>query len=286
MEVLWRARADSAVTIPEICHELRRGDLPIPVYAEDSTEIDSIKQQIVRCSWSDVEIKFVSPEYMAIGEVSGQSEECEPRGGRWFQSYYVSHFNGDSSFALSQFAVAKVDSVARLALERAAKDLWRGGMCATVSEGINPDQLLEIGNAWYPWRISGRWMPIVWEPLEGPECTLHPGVDLVLTTTFTGDDSLRVPWSALARRIRGIEDAFTSPGGDLIVVRTADSLFVHLGDRQQLGRRIGSIPFAKHEIVMIQWATGRNVERWGHEIAAMTRRGFPGPKVVPAPKDP
>ena len=159
-------------------------------------------------------------------------------------------------------------------------------MCATVSDGITPDQMVEIGTAWYPWRIGGRWMPVVWEPLEGPECTLHPGVDVALTPAFTGPDSLRVSWSALAKRITGIEDAFTSPGGDLIVVRTADSLFVHLGERQQLGRRIAAIPFGKRELVMIQWATGRNVARWNQEVAGMMRRGLPAPKVVPAPRDP
>ena len=104
MDVLWRARADSTPVISEICHEIPRGELPLPIYAEDSVARDALAKEFVRCSWGRIEIKFVSPEYLAVGESSGQTEECEPRGGRWYQSYYVSRFNGDSAFALSRFA--------------------------------------------------------------------------------------------------------------------------------------------------------------------------------------
>jgi hypothetical protein len=285
MDVLWRVRADSTPVIAEICHEAPRGELPLPIYAEDSATIDSLKREIVRCSWSDIEIKFVSPEYIAVGERSGQTEECEPRGGRWYQTYYVSRFNGDSSLALSQFAGSNVDSLGRRALERDAKELAKEELCA-IAEGFSADELLEIGNAWYPKRAGGRWLPVVMEQLGTGDCQLLPTVNVVLSRALTGHDSLRLPWSALTKRVKGLEDAFTSPTGDLVAVRTSDSLFVHLGHRQQLGRRIAAIPFAKREIVMIQWATGRNVARWNNEIAAMVRRGLPGPTVVPAPKDP
>jgi hypothetical protein len=286
MEVLWRARADSTPVIAEICHELPRGDLPLPIYAEDSATVDSLKREIVRCSWSNIDIKFVSPEYLAVGERSGQTEECEPRGGRWYQSYYVSRFNGDSSLALPQFSVAKVDSLGRLALARAGEELAKDEICASVVEGFNPGELLEVGNAWYPSRIGGRWMPVLMEELGTGECQLLPIVDVALTRALTGHDSLRPPWEVIAKRVKGVDDAFTSPQGDLIVIRATDSLFVYLGAGHQLGRRIGAMPFREREIVMIQWATGRNVARWNQEIAAMIRRGLSGPKVVPAPKGP
>ena len=286
MDVLWRARADSAPVISEICHELPRGELPLPIYAEDSVTRDSLAKEIVRCSWSRIEIKFVSPEYLAVGERSGQTEECEPRGGRWYQSYYVSRFNGDSSLALSRFAVARVDSIARLALAREARELAKDDMCERVVEGFNADELLEIGAAWYPSRGTGRWMPVLMEELGNGECQLLPVVDVALNAALTGHDSLRPSWSVLARQLKGVSDAFASPRGDLVIVRAADSLFVHAGAGEKLGRRIGAVPFREREIVMIQWATGRNVARWNKEIDAMMRRGLAGPKVVPPPKDP
>jgi hypothetical protein len=285
MDVLWRVRADSAPVISEICHEVPANELPFAASADDSAAVDSLKNIFVRCSWSHIDIKFVSPEYLAAGERSGQSEECEPRGGRWYQSYYVSRFNGDSSFALPQFSVTKVDSLGRLALARAAKELAKDEMCTRVVEGFNAGELLEIGAAWYPSRVGGRWQPVVIEQL-GTDCHLLPVVDVALSSSLTGHDSLRPSWTVLTKQVTGLHDAFTSPRGDLAIVQAGDSLFVHLGAGARLGRRIGAIPFVEREVVMLQWATGRNVARWNQEIAAMMRRGLPGPTVVPPPKEP
>jgi hypothetical protein len=286
MDVLWRARADSTPVISEICHEIPRGELPLPIYAEDSVARDSLAKEFVRCSWGRIEIKFVSPEYLAVGESSGQTEECEPRGGRWYQSYYVSRFNGDSAFALSRFAETPVDSIGRLALSRAATELTKDEMCTRIVDGFNAKELLEVGAAWYPSREQGRWMPVLMEELGTGDCQLLPVVDVALAVALTGHDSLRPPWDVLAKQQKGLVDAFTSPRGDLVIARTGDSLFVHLGDAAKVGRRIGALPFTGRQIVMIQWATGRSVARWNQEIAAMMRRGLPGPKLVPPPKDP
>ena len=284
MDVLWRVRADSTPVIAEICHEVAASDLPFPASAaQDTTVADSTP---VRCSWSHISIKFVSPEYMAVGETSGQTEMCEPRGGRWYQSYYVSRFNGDSSLALSTFAATSIDSIGRLALARAATELAKDEMCTQVVEGFNANELLEIGGAWYPDRTRGRWMPVLMEELGTGDCQLLPTVDVVLANALTGHDSLHPSWGVLTKQIKGLVDAFTSPRGDLVIARGKDSLFVYLGDGEKLGRRIGVIPFAEREVVMLQWATGRNVARWNQEIAAMVRRGLPGPKVVPPPKEP
>jgi hypothetical protein len=286
MNVLWRARADSAPIISEICHEIPRGELPIPIYIEDSAAAEAAKRELVRCSWSSIEIKFVSPEYLAVGEQSGQTEECEPRGGRWYQSYYVSRFNGDSALALAEVSTARVDSIGRLALAGDAKLLAKDEVCASVAAGFDPTELIEIGAAWYPSRATGRWMPVLVEQLGWAECQLQPVVDVELDSTFTGPDVLRPSWTGISRQVKDLKDAFSSPSGDLLIVRAADSLFVHLGARDKLGKRVDTVPFAGREIVMLQWATGRNVARWGREIEAMLKRGLPSPKVVPPPKDP
>ncbi len=286
MNVLWRVRADSTPVIAEICHELPRGELPLPLYADDSTARDSLSKELVRCSWSEIDIKFVSSEYLALGERSGQTEECEPRGGRWYQSYYVSRFNGDSSLALSHFAAGRIDSVARLALARSAKDLAKDELCTNMVEGFNPDDVVEIGGQWYPSRVEGRWRPVLIEELGTGDCQLLPVVDVPLAGTLTGHDSLRPSWAMLTKQLKGLQDAFASPRGDLVIVRSADSLRVHFVAGETLGTRIGAIPFGQGEIVMLQWATGRNVARWNEEIVAMMRRGLAGPKVVSPPKEP
>jgi hypothetical protein len=286
MDVLWRARADSTPVISEICHELPRAEVPLPSYVEDSAAADSARKELVRCSWSKIEIKFVSPDYLAVGEASGQTEQCEPRGGRWYQSYYVTRFNGDSSLALAELSSARVDSVGRLALATAARELAKDEVCANIVAGFNPRELLEVGAAWYPYRDAGRWFPVIVEQLGTGDCQLQPVVDVALSTTFTGHDVLRQSWSALTKQVKGVSDAFASPTGDLVIVRATDSLFVYLGGGEKLGRRIGTVPFAGRDIVMLQWVTGRHVARWDREIGAMVRSGLPSPKVVPPPKDP
>jgi hypothetical protein len=129
-------------------------------------------------------------------------------------------------------------------------------------------------------------MPVLMEELGTGDCQLLPVVDVALGGALTGHDVLRPRWDVLAKQHKGLVDAFSSPRGDLVIARTADSLFVHLGDGAKVGRRIGAIPFTARQIVMIQWATGRNVARWNQEITAMIRRGLAGPKVVPSPNDP
>lgn len=286
MDVLWRVRADSTPVIAEICHEVAASDLPFAgAAAEDTTVADSLRTML-RCSWSHISIKFVSAEYMAVGETSGQTKACEPRGGRWYQSYYVSRFNGDSSLALSTFAAPSVDSLGRVALARAATELAKDEMCTRVVEGFNAAELVDVGDAWYPVRSRGRWRPSLMEELGTGDCQLLPTLDVVLATALTGHDSLYPSWTVLTRQVKGLVDAFTSPRGDLVIARGRDSLFVYLGEGEKLGRRIGVIPFAEREIVMLQWATGRKVARWNQEIAGMVRRGLPGPKVVAAPKGP
>lgn len=286
MEVMWRARADSTPVIAELCHERPRGELPLPIYAEDSATTDSLSRDLVRCSWSNVRVKFVSPDHIAVGETSGQTEECEPRGGRWYKSYYVSRFNGDSSLELREVAGPRLDSLGRLALTRATRDLAADDVCTSLVERFDPSEVFDMGAQWYPTRLSGRWMPVVFNQIATGACELLPIVDIGLSSTLTGHDSLHPPWNVLANRIKGLRDAFASPRGDLVVARVSDSLIVYLAAGQQLGRRIGAVPFGEGEIVMIQWATGPHVARWNEEIAAMMRRGLPNARIVMPPKDP
>jgi hypothetical protein len=286
MDVLWRARSDSIPVVSEICHEVPRGELPILVNSADSVVADSLKREPVRCSWSKIRVKFVSPEHIAVGETSGQTEECEPRGGAWYQTYYVSRFHGDSLLALGQFAGPRLDSLGRLSLAQAASALVKDEVCTTLVEDLVPPEAFGVGDQWYPSRLQGQWMPVLFNQIATGDCQLLPLVDVRLASALTGHDSLRPAWSVLAERVKGLQDALASPAGDLVIVRATDSLFVHVAAREQLGRRLAVVPFREHQIVMIQWATGSHVARWNQDIMAMVRRGVDSPKVVAPPKDP
>jgi hypothetical protein len=286
VEVLWRARADSTPVVTELCHEVPRGDLPLLMHAEDSAAADSARRELVRCSWSEIQVKFLSPEHMAVGETTGQTEECEPRGGRWYQSYYTSRFHGDSSLALAELAGPRADSLGRIALSRVAREVAPEDLCTNILEGYQPGGLIDGGGAWYPSRDRGRWAPVLFEQVGTADCQLHATVEASLPRAFTSHDGLRPPWTALAKRIPALQDAFASPNGDLVIAKVRDSLLVYFADGRELSRRIAAVPLSAGEIVMIQWATGRHVARWNEEIATMMRRGLHAPRIVPPPKDP
>jgi hypothetical protein len=286
VDVLWRVRADSTPVVTEVCHELPRAELPLPIHAEDSAAADSARRELVRCSWSNIQVKFVSPEHIAIGETTGQTEECEPRGGRWYQSHYLSRFHGDSSLTLNQLTGPGVDSIGRLAITRAARELSKDERCVNIAGAFDPRELTGLGDAWYPSRDSGRWTPTLFHEVGTGACQLNASVDASLPHAFTGHDALRPPWTVLAKRVPGLRDAFASPSADLVIAQARDSLFVYLSDGRDLGQRIAAIPFGGREIVMIQWATGRHVARWNEEIIAMVTRGLPTPKIVAPSVDP
>jgi hypothetical protein len=286
VDVLWRVPVDSIPVVTELCSEATRGDRGLPIYADDSATADSAKREVVRCSWSDIEVRFVSPAHMAVGETTGQTEDCEPRGGRWYQSYYTSRFHGDSSVALTELAGPRADTLGRLALSRAARELSREELCSNMVSGFEAGDLIDVGDAWYPSRDRGRWVPMLFEQVGTGDCRLHATIDAILPRTFTGHDALRPAWSAVAERVPGLRDAFSSPSGDLLIAQARDSLFVYLANGRDLGRRVAAIRFSEREIVMIQWATGQHVARWSEEIAAMVRRGWQEPKVVSPANDP
>jgi hypothetical protein len=285
MHVLWRARADSIPVVSEICHELPRGELPLPVQAEDSVVADSLKRQLVRCSWSNIKVKFVSPEHIAVGETSGQTEECEPRGGRSFQTYYVSRFHGDSLLAIAHFAGPRIDSIGRVTLAQAARELVRDDVCTTLVENLDAGETFDGADQWYPSRLRGQWMAVLFNQISTENCQLVPLVEVTLASALTGHDALRPAWSVLEKQVKGLQDALASPRGDLVIVRASDSLFVHLAAGEHLGQRVAAVPFREYQIVMIQWATGSHVARWNQDISAMMRRGLRGPRVVSPPKD-
>lgn len=106
---------------------------------------------------------------------------------------------------------------------------------------------------------------------DATECPMHE----LPPAAIVGRDTLAVSLSAIQARVRGATDAFSSPAGDVIIVRSDSSLHVFRGTPGTLGASVATLPLAADaRIVMAQWATGRSVDRWSAILS---------PRLEPAP---
>jgi hypothetical protein len=141
--------------------------------------------------------------------------------------------------------------VARLEYEKAHKD-----------KACEPSKFDPA--VWWIAREDGRFKVKGWSEnhrLCGYGFDFSAEIDVSRVTGRTDD---RARWQTLRARRPDITDAHVAPGGRWTVARTERQLLVLDGDAATpalilpIGRR--------DDIVMVEWATGRNVARWGAEI--------------------
>ena len=107
-------------------------------------------------------------------------------------------------------------------------------------------------------------------------------------------------WPAIKAAIPHALDVYKSPRGDFAVVRTGialtmgDAYSSHWKDQSVIvmelrngkpGREILRLPLSFGNILMVEWATGANVQRWDKELRGWATNGLPKPAVVPRPSD-
>ena len=269
-EVLWtRPTSDTA-------------DVLAPEHCADSTEAppaDSVETEVIYrsygsrdCVVDQYEITFVGPNHIAFRNRSGQTEACEPRGGRATSNAYVRHLGSDSSATLTELlgpgADARVASTVRGNPE--------SGHCESPHDE-EPTADLYIA------RRAGRWRPVAFFRGWMMSCEIEEEVKAAVLPSVTGPDVLRPPWAEIRRVYGTATDAFAAPGGDFVFVRVGDSLHVRAASSGKLGARLGAIAVGERSVLMIQWSTGAHVARWDHEIAEMLARGLSAPRVILAP---
>jgi hypothetical protein len=81
-----------------------------------------------------------------------------------------------------------------------------------------------------------------------------------LPVAVTGHDTLVMPWTSIVAAVPRAIDAFSSPAADMLIVVAPSELQVFEVRGQSLGEKLVTVPAG--QVVMIQWALGRNVARW------------------------
>lgn len=268
IDQLWTARVTERVKLSQECPTVPASSLPF-AGATDSSERARLDTTEVVCSVRTVDIDFVNGRYVSVSEMSGQTEECEPRGDRFYYSHAVKEWEGDSLLTFGRVAGVAGDSAfaraARLAVDSAPKE-----ECGDfISDAESRAERANAISDWYIARGRGRWRAGVSRSIYGSPCSFDAPIDLPLPASFTGHDHLQPGWRVIERAVPAAVDAMTSPAGDLVIVLTPDSLFAYSSNGNTLGARLLAMPFRRDRVVMVEWALGKSAARWDREIARL-----------------
>ena len=133
-------------------------------------------------------------------------------------------------------------------------------------------------DSWYIERKDGRWRTMGWNKahrLCGYGFDFEADLDLSKVAGRTDDPSR---WKQIKTRIPQIVDAHFSPAGPWVLVATDGQLMILPGPESN--KPIVTMPLSKSEkMVMVEWATGRNVSGWTDEVRRIRAAARPDPVV-------
>jgi hypothetical protein len=241
-----------------------------PPYGRAEQDMDKISQ----CGVQLVNIRYVSPELISISSYSGQSEDCEARGGRYSLDYQVRRLESNEPVGLTQLlGPASRPAFVRALPKQAQNDA--GQDCGDPPENDSG------------WRIAhehGRWRPYLHLDLGYFGCAADARVNFALPASLTGDAPSPVSWTLLHTKLPDAADVYLSPAGDLLIgVSHTETSFYELRDGVP-GKLLLKLPASG--IVMAQWATGSHVRDWTEKLASVARQPLLAPVVRLKPAAP
>jgi hypothetical protein len=252
---LWAAPAG---TQPEV-HLDPTGSLefhPTPCVARD-----------VHCvnDWT-TQIYWVWPEYASLE--MGSRGDCGAHPD-WTPGYTVRSLNDlEKPLRIGEVLGGQVEAALRKNFESEHQD---AGAC--------PDRAVFEPDSWYIERKHGAWKTTGWS-------TTHRlcgfGIDYAIDADISriaGRQDDRSVWSALETTWPQRTDAHVSPGGRWTLVATETELMIF--DRRSLRSPVVRMPKSRDEhLVMVEWATGRNVAAWNAEVVRLLSTKEPAPRVI------
>jgi hypothetical protein len=290
-QVLWAAPARQAATVEQgqPCASQKPGNGESDTneeknskgknegHSEDqlgaSPQTGQDEKQISQCGFELVNVLYVAPQLISMSTYSGQSEDCEARGGRYLLDFKVRNFDSDAALGFGQLLGPKAHGAYLRALPRHAES-DAGQDCG------EPDKTSDTG-----WRIahdSGRWHSYVHQSLGYFGCAADALVNISLPASLTGDASA-LDWNKLQSlepfrsKANAIADAYASPAGDLLIAASQLEIkFFELDDGVP-GKLLLTLP--GKGIVMAQWATGAHVQDWTANLTELARQHLPAPAV-------
>jgi hypothetical protein len=267
VQAVWRAPVAQAGIVPvsHLCAPRPAGD-----YAP-SVQVNA-QNKITQCGFQLTEIWYLSPAVISVKRYSGQSEDCEPRGGHYSDDSFVVEYNSDENLSVGEFLGPDAEAAYRKALPASGKS----------EDGDDCDFPSNIDSGWLIQRRLGRWSIAVHQDLGPFGCAIDAPVRFRLPLSVTSDNSPVPDWKTLQASVKDLQDAYVSPAGNRIVIMTSTELqFCEFADGKP-GKVLLHIPV--QPIVMLQWSTGTHVQDWTNQLTELAKHPLPPPKVQVEPR--
>ena len=263
-QTVWKARIADAGTVSakETCKPHDPGD-----YAPPFGRSEADQNKISQCGFELTEIEYASPAILSIRNYSGQSEDCEPRGGRYAVDFSVVGYDSEEQLTVENL----LGPEAHQAYIKALPEQGQGDAGDDCGEPSQSDSGWRVG-----W-LGGRWGFYAHQNLGYFGCMVDAPVKFRLPASITGDVAAQPDWKQLKARIPDMEYAFLSPAKDLLVVVTKAEVSFCEAAEGAPGKVLLSLPLKP--IVMLQWSTGTHVEAWSKQLAALAAHPLPQPQV-------
>ena len=231
--------------------------------ARDSARQDSSEVEMMAASMEDFSpcidatsrVTFISPQVVSMEKRYSQTEVCSPGGYATSGSNEVLKLGTKDSILLRPMLTSEVRA-------KAEKERGSEESCAF------DDAPERLDDSWAVHRVKGRWVADIW--MDGPNVCrggTNYELNLPLPHSFTGDGPLPLTIAQLQKEYPQLTDAFASPSGSFVLMRTDSSLFVRRVRNGRLAGTLIQLPNAGFdEIVMVRWATKAETLKWSREL--------------------
>ena len=258
----------------------------VPVDLEPVVEVDSTQQPAGACRREPVvcedrreaRVEFVWPDYVSLDNRAvyecGVHPDAEVR-------YAVRSLDAVAERGLplgDVLGLAATDAYVRAYrwAQQQHLAMWEDtGSC----EVFDPDE-----RNWRVVRDSARWRVRGWGDTHrlcgvGFDVPVEVALPAAIVGGSGGERGLP---ASLTRRVPDLVDAFWSPASELALGVTAGELLLLSRPLATEGTApLLRVPLGPREaVVLVEWATGSQVDRWTRELTRIAARDFPAPRLV------
>jgi hypothetical protein len=259
-----------AASVADHLWSARAGNRP-PVSIAPQERVGPCRARGPRCeNDSRTRVFWVWPEFASLD--LGEQTECGVHPD-WEPGYTVRSLDSlDRPLTVAEALGATAEASFRRAQQTGEREFRAESKGECEAERFQSD-------LWYVERKDGEWKAVGWNKahrLCGYGFDFAPRVDLSRMTGPTSDASR---WKQMKTRMPNILDAHFSSAGSWVLVATSNQLMIF--PNAQSVKPAVTLPLGKSEtLVMVEWATGRNVSRWTDEVRRIRSKGRVDPVIV------
>ena len=254
------ATADSIVRqVHDSLDQASRTALAAATTREDSSALEVYDPESYQCYSRELHVTHAGPRYLSVFYEEGAGENCEA--GRESWSAQRSTTKDDQE--------ADLTALLTKAQARRITTIWEKEKGECALENAPADN-------WGIVRALGRW-EFAFTTSGATACAGRSGneeagfsiKEAVPATVARRDASAK--WLPMAKRLFGaVDDIFTSPANDVVIIRSGSRLLAFIPHGSALGdvRLELALP-ASATVVMTEWATGRHVDEWTRQLKAL-----------------